>query len=186
MCLSSCVVLIDQNNRLQDRDRTQDVEHKMILWMTLNAGQCSCVFLLIENMNILAHSLKIQSWKGNHEKQYFFKSQAENILCVVNKKKPVSMGDICWEEVSSMLLWLKQTVSQSKPNCPMYAKYVPHHPADQCNYMKADVQIWRLRRLEFSPSVTEPSPTGSSLLLLILDRPMSWTNLEQALLSSVL
>ncbi len=121
--------------------------------------------------------LKVKSWKT-----IFFKSRAENILYVVNKKNPtVSMEDICWGEGGrffSMLFWLKQTIPQSKPNFPLYAKYVPHHPTDRCNYMTVDVRV-RMWRPEFNPSVTEPMPTCSSLILLSWDGPLRRTNQEQ-------
>lgn len=67
------------------------------------------------------------------------------------------MEDICWGEgrrFFSMLFWLKQTIPQSKPNFPLYAKYVPHHPTDRCNYMTVDVRI-RMWGPELKPSVTE-------------------------------
>lgn len=69
------------------------------------------------------------------------------------------MGDTCCGEERrffNMLFWLKQTIPQSEPNFPLYAKYVPHHPNDQYNYMmdKVLIPMWRP---EFNRSVTEPS-----------------------------
>lgn len=79
--------------------------------------------------------LKVKSWKT-----IFFKSQEFYMWSILKKKRKktiVSMEDIWWGErrFFNMLFWSKQTIPQSKPNFPLYAKYVSHHPTDRCNFM---------------------------------------------------
>lgn len=154
MCLACCVFwcFIDQNNRLQ-WPRT------VMLLATEQALKCWTRAYFCEpcSMHNTAHvccsnwkhadithtPMEIQSW--SHEKQYFSNPKQKTFYMWSIKKPYCVNGRHMPRRFFSMLFWLKQTVPQSKPNFPLYAKYVPHHPTDRCNYMMVDVPIrtWR-------------------------------------------